>query len=85
MRFQRSAARLALPELPTATFLESFLVLNECLSVGGQGARSFGATFQLKALDSVHLATAIEHGCGLFLTNDAKLARCTGITVEVLT
>ena len=48
-------------------------------------AARIGATFGLKALDSVHLATAIEHGCDLFLTNDVQLARCTGITVEVLT
>src|SRR5262249_6658369 len=43
-----------------------------------------GATYNLKPLDSLHLAAAIEQGCGLFLTNDAKLARCTDITVEVL-
>lgn len=47
-------------------------------------AARIGAAFNLKPLDSVHLATAIEHGCGLFLTNDAKLARCTDISVEVL-
>jgi predicted nucleic acid-binding protein len=35
--------------------------------------------------DCLHLAAAIEHGCGLFLTNDAQLARCTTIPVEVLT
>lgn len=35
--------------------------------------------------DCLHLAAAIEHGCGLFLTNDAQLARCTAIAVEVLT
>ncbi|HEX5272599.1 MAG TPA: type II toxin-antitoxin system VapC family toxin [Gemmataceae bacterium] len=35
--------------------------------------------------DALHLAAAIVHGCGLFLTNDAKLARSTGIAVEVLT
>ena len=48
-------------------------------------AAQIGADFRLKALDSVHLASAIEHGCDLFLTNDAQLARCTDITVEVLT
>jgi predicted nucleic acid-binding protein len=48
-------------------------------------AARIGATFNLKPLDSVHLGTAIEHGCGLFLTNDATLARCTDIPVEVLT
>jgi predicted nucleic acid-binding protein len=34
--------------------------------------------------DALHLAAAILHGCGLFLTNDARLARCTEIAVEVL-
>lgn len=31
------------------------------------------------ALDSIHLAAAIEHGCGAFLTNDSQLSRCKGI------
>jgi predicted nucleic acid-binding protein len=48
-------------------------------------AAQLGATYQLKPLDAVHLAAAVEHGCGQFLTNDAQLARCTAIPVEVLT
>ena len=48
-------------------------------------AALLGAMFQLKPLDSVYLAAAIEHGCGLFLTNDANLSRCTAIPVEILT
>jgi uncharacterized protein len=40
--------------------------------------------FQLKVPDCLHLATAIEHGCGLFLTNDVALRRCTQITVDIL-
>ncbi len=43
------------------------------------------ALLHLKALDSLHLATAAEHGCGLFLTNDAQLARFADVPVEVLT
>ena len=43
------------------------------------------ADYGFELADALHLATAAEHGCGLFLTNDAKLARCTDITVEVLT
>jgi predicted nucleic acid-binding protein len=35
--------------------------------------------------DSLHLATAVEHRCGLFLTNDARLRLFPDITVEVLT
>jgi predicted nucleic acid-binding protein len=34
---------------------------------------------------ALHLAAAVVHGCGVFLTNDAKLARCTAVAVEVLT
>jgi predicted nucleic acid-binding protein len=43
------------------------------------------SAMQFKLPDALHLAAAIEHGCGLFLTNDAQLAPCTDITVEVLT
>lgn len=38
----------------------------------------------LKVQDSLHLAAAVEAGCGSFLTNDAALARFTGLPVEVL-
>jgi predicted nucleic acid-binding protein len=40
--------------------------------------------FQLKVPDCLHLATAIEHKCDIFLTNDVALRRCTQITVEIL-
>jgi uncharacterized protein len=43
------------------------------------------AAHNFKPLDALHLAAAAEHGCGLFLTNDAPLKRCPDITVEVLT
>ena len=36
-------------DLLLATFLDSYLVLNESLSVGGQGARSSGATFRFNS------------------------------------
>jgi uncharacterized protein len=42
------------------------------------------ATHSFKPLDSMHLAAAVEHGCGLFLTNDVQLRRFPDITVEVL-
>jgi predicted nucleic acid-binding protein len=42
------------------------------------------AAHRFELVDALHLATAAEHGCGLFLTNDAKLAHCTDIPVEVL-
>ncbi len=47
-------------------------------------AAKLGAKFNFKALDSLHIATAIEHGCGLFLTADTRLAHCTEIPIEVL-
>ena len=48
-------------------------------------AAQIRAAYKFQALDSIHLASAIEHGCGLFLTNDAQLARFKAIPVEVLT
>jgi len=42
------------------------------------------ATHNFKLGDSLHLAAAIEGGCGLFLTNDTRLNRCTDIAIEVL-
>lgn len=43
------------------------------------------AVHNFKPLDSLHLATAAETGCTLFLTNDAALSRFPDIRVEVLT
>jgi uncharacterized protein len=43
------------------------------------------AASPFKLPDALHLATAIEHGCGLFLTNDAHLGGCTAMPVDVLT
>ena len=42
------------------------------------------AVYKLQVLDSIHFGTAIEHGCGLFLSNDLQLANFEGIKVEVL-
>jgi predicted nucleic acid-binding protein len=61
-----------------------FRVLEMAATVCERAAR-LRATYPFKLPDALHLATAIEHGCGRFLTNDAQLARCTAIPVEVLT
>jgi predicted nucleic acid-binding protein len=37
-----------------------------------------------KALDSLHLAAAVEYGCTLFLTQDAQLKRFPDIPGEIL-
>jgi uncharacterized protein len=42
------------------------------------------ATYRFRPMDSLHLASAAEHGCGLFLTNDVQLKRFPDIPVEVL-
>jgi len=39
---------------------------------------------KIKLPDALHLAAAVEHRCGRFLTNDTQLTRCSAITVEVL-
>lgn len=40
---------------------------------------------KIKLPDALHLASALEHGCGLFVTNDVRLAGCAAIPVEILT
>jgi len=42
------------------------------------------SALKIKLPDALHLAAAVEYGCGLFLTNDAQLAGCGAIAVEVL-
>ncbi len=42
------------------------------------------SAMRIKLPDSLHLAVAIEHHCGVFLTSDARLAVCSAIAVEVL-
>jgi predicted nucleic acid-binding protein len=39
---------------------------------------------RLRVPDCLHLAAAIEHGCGLFLSHDDQLRQCTAIPVEIL-
>lgn len=42
------------------------------------------AVHNYRLADALHLAAAVEGGCGLFLTNDLRLSGCPEITVEVL-
>lgn len=42
------------------------------------------AIHNYKLADSLHLAAAVESGCGLFLTNDYRLSRFPDIPGEVL-
>jgi uncharacterized protein len=59
-------------------------VLPMTASVFERAAR-LRADYRFSLPDALHLAAAIEHGCGLFLTNDRKLSRCAEIQVEILT
>jgi predicted nucleic acid-binding protein len=43
------------------------------------------ANHNLKSMDALQLAAALEHGATVFLTADARLSSFTGLTVEVLT
>jgi predicted nucleic acid-binding protein len=47
-------------------------------------AAEIRARYGFKTPDSIHLAAAVESGCDRFLTNDARLSRFTGITVEIM-
>jgi predicted nucleic acid-binding protein len=47
-------------------------------------ATDIRAAYIFKTVDAVHLAAAVEYRCASFLTNDTRLSRFTGITVEVL-
>lgn len=47
-------------------------------------ATDIRAQFAFKTTDAIHLAAAMEAGCGGFLTHDVRLARFTGIPVEIL-
>ena len=42
------------------------------------------AQYGFRALDSLHLAAAVDYSCTRFVTNDARLKRFPDISVEVL-
>ncbi|QEH38351.1 PIN domain protein [Aquisphaera giovannonii] len=47
-------------------------------------AAEIRARHGIRPLDSLHLAAAVEHGCSLFLSNDAQLKRFPDVVVEIL-
>ena len=49
-----------------------------------RSAATIRAQFRFKTPDAIHLAAAVDANCDAFLTNDAQLARFTGIAVEVV-
>ena len=47
-------------------------------------ATEIRAQFNFKTPDSLHLAAAVVSNCDVFLTNDQRLNRFTGITIEIV-
>lgn len=47
-------------------------------------ATEIRAQYNFKTPDSLHLAAAITANCDVFLTNDHRLSRFTGIMIEVI-
>jgi predicted nucleic acid-binding protein len=47
-------------------------------------AAQLRASSNLKTPDAIHAATALEHGCALFVTDDAIFRRVSGLPVTIL-
>ncbi|NOT62182.1 MAG: type II toxin-antitoxin system VapC family toxin [Acidobacteria bacterium] len=47
-------------------------------------ATEIRAQYNFKTPDSLHLAAAVQARCDVFLTNDLRLSRFTGLTIEVV-
>lgn len=69
--------------------IEAFLTASDVIRVPMPSAvyeRACGvrALHNFTLADALHLAAAVESGCGLFLTNDRRLSSFPDIPVEVL-
>jgi predicted nucleic acid-binding protein len=53
-------------------------------TAGFDRATLIRATHNFKLGDALHLAAAVESGCGLFLTNDHRLSSFADMPIEVL-
>jgi predicted nucleic acid-binding protein len=42
------------------------------------------ATYRLRTVDAVQIATALEHGATAFLTNDRRLRHVDEVTITLL-
>ena len=61
-------------------YLDSNIVIYLVEDPPGFGARAAMSLAELRA----HLAAAVEARCDRFLTNDHRLAKFSGLTIEVL-
>jgi predicted nucleic acid-binding protein len=69
--------------------MEAFLTASDVVRVpmptaAYEQACRIRAVHNYKLADALHLAAAVEGGCGLFLTNDHRLSSFPDIPVEVL-
>ncbi len=69
--------------------MEAFLTASDVVRVplptmAYERACRIRALHNYKLADALHLAAAVEAGCGLFLTNDHRLSGFPDIAVEVL-
>lgn len=69
--------------------MEAFLTASDMVRVGMPTAVyelgcHIRAVHRYRLADALHLAAAIEGGCGLFLTNDHRLSGFPDIAIEVL-
>ena len=67
-----------------AFFTRARLVVFDLSAAVLDRATELRARHGFKTPDAIHLASAMEAGADAFLTGDAGLAKCPGITVEVL-
>jgi predicted nucleic acid-binding protein len=68
--------------------MEAFLTASDVLRVPMptavyERACRIRAAYNYKLADALHLAAAVEGGCGVFLTNDHRLSSFPDISVEV--
>jgi predicted nucleic acid-binding protein len=80
---------IRLGDVVALTDMEAFLTGSDVVRVPMpsavyERACRIRAVHHYKLADALHLAAAVEGGCGLFLTNDRRLAGFPDITVEVL-
>jgi predicted nucleic acid-binding protein len=69
--------------------MEAFLTASDVVRIAlptaaYERASRIRAAYNFQLADSLHLAAAIEVGCGLFLTNDLRLSKFPDIPIEVL-
>ena len=68
-----------------AFFLRSDVMILPISSQVFRLATVIQAMHDFATVDAIHLATAVENGCEIFVTHDTRLSRCTDLTIEVLT